>query len=68
MNEKVDGRLLKQIVEVKHKKLAITVHKLATSNLVRIKNKLGKLKIPSVTYFDAQSEGSWIYNEQAGDQ
>ena len=75
MDETVDGHLLEQIGKAKYKKLAIAVHQPTTPNIAYYKfqtsrklERFGSVEEKDITYFDAESEGSWIYNEQAGDQ
>ena len=70
MDEKVDGHLLKQISKGKYTRLAISVYQSTEQGIAdyiaETDRKLERFGITDITYFDAESEGSWIYNEQAG--
>ena len=74
MNKKVDGHLLEQIGKGEYERLAIAVHRPTTLNITdyitdyinQTDLMLRGFGITDITYFDAESEGSWIYNEQAG--
>ena len=69
MDENVDGHLLKQIGKGKYTKLAISVYQSTEQGIAdyiaETRRKLERFGITNITYFDAQSEGSWP-QKQAG--
>ena len=69
MNKKVDGHLLEQIRKGEYTKLAIAVHRPTTRNITDYITQIGLMLrgfgITDITYFDAESEGSWP-QQQAG--
>ena len=66
MDAKVDAHLLKQISNRNYKKLAVAVHRPTIPDIAKFitetKGNLKRLGINDVTYFDAESKGSWIHD------